>query len=72
MKTFAAAALLVLSSASHAWGLDAALRSAGIPISGPSYNLSCGIAPIPPIGCRVGQCVCDGMGQNCRWTFVCS
>jgi hypothetical protein len=34
-------------------------------------NLSCGIAPIPPIGCRVGACVCNQYGQNCQWTFVC-
>jgi hypothetical protein len=34
-------------------------------------NLSCGIAPIPPIGCKVGPCVCDEHGQNCKWTFTC-
>ena len=34
-------------------------------------SLACGIAPIPPIGCRVGACVCDQNGQNCQWTFIC-
>ena len=34
-------------------------------------NLSCGIAPLPPLGCRVGSCVCDQYGRNCQWTFVC-
>lgn len=37
---------------------------------------SCGIVPIkpiPPIGCRDlrPQCVCDGQGQNCYWTWIC-
>lgn len=35
-------------------------------------NLSCGIPPIPPIGCRVGACVCDQYGNNCQWTFICN
>lgn len=35
-------------------------------------SIRCGIAPIPPVGCRVGQCVCDNSGQNCKWTFVCN
>jgi len=35
-------------------------------------NLSCGIPPIPPIGCTVGACICDQYGRNCRWTFVCN
>ena len=37
-----------------------------------SANLSCGIPPIPPIGCKTGPCVCDRNGQNCDWTFFCS
>jgi len=37
---------------------------------------SCGIVPIkpiPPLGCRdlEPQCVCDGTGQNCYWTWIC-
>ena len=36
-----------------------------------SANFSCGIPPIPPIGCKTGPCVCDKNGQNCDWTFVC-
>ena len=34
-------------------------------------NLSCGIPPIPPVGCRVGSCTCDQNGSNCRWNFIC-
>ena len=34
-------------------------------------NFKCGIKPIPPIGCKVSQCVCDSRGQSCRWTFSC-
>ena len=34
-------------------------------------NLACGIPPIPPIGCKVGPCVCDQYGRNCKWTFIC-
>ena len=35
-------------------------------------NLSCGLPPLPPIGCKVGPCMCDSNGQNCQWTFTCS
>lgn len=35
-------------------------------------NMACGIKPIPPIGCVVGNCVCDQNGSNCRWTFICN
>jgi hypothetical protein len=34
-------------------------------------SIACGIAPIPPIGCRLGSCVCDENGNNCHWTFIC-
>jgi len=34
-------------------------------------NLSCGIPPIPPVGCKVGACLCDSTGRNCQWTFAC-
>ena len=34
-------------------------------------NFQCGFPPFPPFGCRVGDCVCDQYGRNCRWTFVC-
>lgn len=53
--------------------------SAGVAVAlaamwgGPALaNLACGIPPIPPIGCKVGVCVCDKNGQNCQWTFICS
>ena len=38
-------------------------------------QLTCGMAPLPPLGCRVGACVCDrspqGGATNCHWTFNC-
>jgi hypothetical protein len=34
-------------------------------------NMACGIPPIPPVGCKIGDCVCDETGR-CRWTFVCN
>lgn len=34
-------------------------------------NLMCGLPPIPPIGCKLGPCVCDASGRNCHWTFIC-
>ena len=40
-------------------------------VGGPVNNMKCGIPPIPPIGCRVGACVCDQNGNNCQWTFAC-
>lgn len=36
-----------------------------------TQNINCGIPPIPPIGCRVGACICDQTGTRCQWTFVC-
>ena len=35
-------------------------------------SINCGIPPIPPIGCRVGACVCDQYGRNCQYTFICN
>lgn len=35
-------------------------------------NINCGIPPIPPIGCKVGACMCDQSGRHCEWTFVCN
>lgn len=35
-------------------------------------NMACGIPPIPPVGCKVGACVCDQNRQNCQWTFICN
>lgn len=41
--------------------------------AGPAIaNMSCGLPPLPPLGCKVGPCVCDKNGNNCQWTFVCS
>lgn len=34
-------------------------------------NLSCGLRPLPPLGCQVGACMCDQNGNNCQWTFIC-
>lgn len=35
-------------------------------------NISCGLPPLPPLGCQVGACVCDQYGENCHWTFICN
>ena len=35
-------------------------------------SLSCGLAPLPPLGCRNPTCICDQSGQNCRWVFQCN
>ena len=43
-----------------------------IPYSFKKVNLSCGLPPLPPIGCQVGACVCDQNGNNCQWTFICN
>lgn len=32
---------------------------------------SCPLPPIPPLGCKVGPCVCDQRGQNCHYEFIC-
>jgi hypothetical protein len=37
-----------------------------------AYNFNCGIQPIAPMGCTVGDCVCDQSGIHCQWQFVCS
>lgn len=56
LKTILTAALAVLAvgaSAQDRPTLDEALMAAGI--GRPVNNLSCGIPPIPPIGCKVGD-----------------
>ncbi len=35
-------------------------------------NVSCGVPPVPPVGCVVGACQCDERGMNCHWTFICN
>lgn len=42
------------------------------PIIQAQSSMACGLAPLPPLGCRVGSCQCDQSGQNCSWTFVCN
>lgn len=41
-------------------------------IFGVKQNMSCGLPPLPPLGCKVGPCMCDASGGNCQWTFICS
>ena len=36
-----------------------------------AQNINCGFKPFPPIGCKVGPCVCDQTGMRCQWTFIC-
>lgn len=50
---------------------DAALSPAE-KIFGVKQLMSCGLPPLPPLGCRVGPCTCDASGNNCQWTFICS
>ena len=83
MRMFLALALSVAALAAQADNstMDAAwrpekpraplLERLGVKDEGAVSNLSCGIPPIPPIGCKVGPCVCDQNGQNCQWTFIC-
>jgi hypothetical protein len=35
-------------------------------------NLSCGLPPLPPLGCKNPTCFCDQNGNNCRWIFQCN
>ena len=36
-------------------------------------NMSCGFPPLPPLGCRNPQCICEVQNgrQTCRWIFEC-
>lgn len=34
-------------------------------------NFKCGLKPLPPLGCKVGRCVCDQNGNNCQWVMDC-
>jgi hypothetical protein len=34
-------------------------------------NFSCGLPPIPPMGCQLGPCVCDQTKTSCQWQFIC-
>lgn len=31
----------------------------------------CPLPPLPPLGCKVGPCVCDQQGQNCQYLMIC-
>lgn len=35
------------------------------------FSMKCGVAPIPPLGCKIGDCVCDSNGNNCHWQVIC-
>ncbi len=66
MKTLATAAIM-LTVASTALAQRSTLDRFRVA----QASLACGLAPLPPLGCRVGACVCDQYGRNCQWTFVC-
>ncbi len=34
-------------------------------------SMQCGFAPFPPLGCKVGACVCSSNGTNCQWQIIC-
>jgi hypothetical protein len=36
-------------------------------------NMSCGFPPLPPLGCKNPQCICEVQNgrQTCRWIFQC-
>ena len=51
---------------------DASRVATPVQFGGPFGSFQCGIAPIPPLGCRVGACVCDQSGRNCQWQMVCN
>jgi hypothetical protein len=36
-------------------------------------NMSCGFPPLPPLGCKNPQCICEVQNgrQTCRWIFEC-
>ena len=38
---------------------------------GPAMAQQCGIAPLPPLGCKNPHCVCDTSG-HCHWEFDCN
>lgn len=41
-------------------------------LSGPALvEAMCPLPPLPPLGCKVGPCVCDQNGQNCTYQFIC-
>lgn len=68
MKHLILIALAVISATSAAHTSQAEQMRA---LFGPVYNLKCGLPPLPPLGCEVGECMCDQSGNNCRWTFRC-
>lgn len=34
-------------------------------------SFQCGFKPFPPLGCKIGRCICDSRGQNCYWETIC-
>tara|TARA_B100001173_G_scaffold300069_1_gene299236 strand:+ start:515 stop:841 length:327 start_codon:yes stop_codon:yes gene_type:complete len=36
-----------------------------------SSSMKCGFKPFPPFGCKIGRCMCDSNGRNCKWEVIC-
>ncbi len=36
-----------------------------------SASMRCGFKPFPPLGCKIGPCVCDANGNNCQYVVLC-
>lgn len=62
-------ASVTAASAQTRFGLKVPPNASIIPVQG---SISCGIPPIPPVGCKIGSCVCDQTGQKCQWQFICN
>jgi hypothetical protein len=61
--------VLVALAGAIMWATSASAELILTPIP---VNIQCGIPPIPPIGCEVGDCVCDSSGSRCHYEFVCN
>lgn len=50
----------------------AAVLMLGAAVPALADSMSCGLKPLPPLGCSSSsaQCLCDAQG-NCRWVFSC-
>lgn len=67
MRAIIAILLYSLSVPAFAWQVPAPPKNyTPIPV-----NLSCGLPPLPPLGCRNPTCICDQTGQRCSWQFQC-
>jgi hypothetical protein len=69
MRALLVVAVLLVASAALAGPLPKPPQTQSLIVK--VFNWSCGLKPLPPMGCQIGACVCDEDGDNCSWQTIC-